>query len=129
MGAGVKPGATGKEIGYGTVDIIDSNSFIFNGLEETILPVVHFHGDIFEIPAGTSNLLSSQKYENQMFSNGRNVFGILPHFEITESMFHVWKLRFPEFRIAVSEMTNAKEKIQMINSVGRNIFQNIIRKS
>lgn len=128
LGAEVKQGASGGEIGIGSVEVLDTTNFLFEGLEKK-LEVVHFHGDVFSIPSGTQNLLSSSKYENQMFSNGRNTFGILPHFEITESMFYTWMSRFPEFRKAVQEIGDIPERIQQINTIGHSIFRNIIRKS
>lgn len=129
IGAEVSPGKFGKEIGLGFVEIENSSDVIFSGIDEKILPVIHFHGDVFSLPEGTSNLMSSKKYKNQMFSNGTNIYGILPHFEVTETMFYVWKERFPEFRTVVDGSLDVSEKIQHINSLGRIIFKNIIKKS
>ncbi len=43
----------------------------------------HWHGDVFELPAGAVSLASSALTEHQAFSFGANAYGILFHPEAT----------------------------------------------
>lgn len=126
MGGIVKIGENGGEIGFGTVEVIDSSNRLFQNITDSKLPTLHFHRDIFTLPPGTTPLLSSEKYDLQMFSNNRNAYGILPHFEVTESMYQVWKNRFPEFKSAVISEINISEKIEKINSIGKTLIRNLL---
>ena len=63
LGAEVR--STGRvEIGYGLLGLTDpGHKSVLAGLEST--PVLHWHGDEFEIPAGASRLAQTSGFPNQ----------------------------------------------------------------
>ena len=48
------------------------------------VPVLHWHGDTFDLPEGTERLASSPAYQNQAFRFGRNVLALQCHPEMGE---------------------------------------------
>ncbi|HNV87056.1 MAG TPA: GMP synthase [Candidatus Omnitrophota bacterium] len=50
----------------------------------------HWHGDTFDLPAGSIHLAKSARYENQAFRHGDRVYGLQFHLEMTESMIREW---------------------------------------
>ena len=52
------------------------------GLPATLTPF-HWHGDIFELPAGAVTLASSEKTPCQAFRHGDKTYGFQFHFEVT----------------------------------------------
>jgi GMP synthase (glutamine-hydrolysing) len=43
----------------------------------------HWHGDVFELPAGAEALVSSEATRNQAFRYGASAYGFLFHLEAT----------------------------------------------
>lgn len=82
MGAGVRPNEE-KEIGWFLVagETTDSAGELFSFPEE--LPVFHWHGETFDLPAGAVRLARSAACENQAFQLGRRVIGMQFHLETT----------------------------------------------
>lgn len=81
LGARVYPGKAGKEIGWGTVSLTPA------GLEGPLsalagVPVLHWHGDTFDLPLGAVLLASSDRYRHQAFSFGRNGLALQFHPEV-----------------------------------------------
>lgn len=79
-----------KEIGFHPIavhDDIPDNPL--RGLAE--IPILHWHGDTFELPAGTELLASSHAYRHQAFRRGRNILALQFHAEMGEDeRFHAW---------------------------------------
>ena len=50
------------------------------------LTVLHWHGDVFDLPAGAVNLASSELTAHQAFRYGDSAYGLLFHLEMTEDM-------------------------------------------
>ncbi len=46
----------------------------------------HWHGDIFDLPAGAVSLASSDLTPHQAFRHGEKTYGLLFHLEMTENM-------------------------------------------
>ena len=46
----------------------------------------HWHGDIFDLPAGAVSLASSELTPHQAFRHGEKSYGLLFHLEMTENM-------------------------------------------
>lgn len=55
------------------------------------LPVLHWHGDTFDLPEGATLLASSALYPNQAFSRGPNILALQFHPEMGEDpSFAIW---------------------------------------
>ena len=58
------------------------------GLEST--PVLHWHGDEFEIPAGASRLAQTSGFPNQAFAIGKRILGLQFHLETEHTQIERW---------------------------------------
>lgn len=80
LGASVGP-AGPKEIGFGPLML--SGAGKESPLRHLLdVPVLHWHGDAFEIPPGGTNLASTQNCANQAFMLGSSVLGLQCHLEV-----------------------------------------------
>jgi len=82
LGARVFPGPV-KEVGFAPVTISDA------GLDSPMrhlvdVPVLHFHGDTFDLPEGAELLASSDLYAHQGFRRGDNILALQCHPEMGE---------------------------------------------
>ncbi|HEY5252493.1 MAG TPA: type 1 glutamine amidotransferase [Acidimicrobiales bacterium] len=90
LGATVTTGET-PEIGVGQVTLGPEGRIDpLLGPEGEGLPVVHWHGDTFAIPAGAVHLASSDRYENQAFRYGDRVYGVQFHLEVDDEVAAGW---------------------------------------
>ncbi len=88
LGARVYPG-NGKEIGWHPLFLSDEGrSSPLERLEG--LPVLHWHGDTFDLPACSSLLASTNDYPHQAFSVGKRVLGLQFHLEVTPRDLERW---------------------------------------
>jgi len=90
LGAKVYPGPY-KEIGWSPLEL--SNEGIQSPLahlaaEQTT--VLHWHGDTFDLPVGSTHLASSSKYQNQAFSWGKCGLALQFHPEVTARNLERW---------------------------------------
>jgi GMP synthase (glutamine-hydrolysing) len=88
LGARVYPGPA-KEIGVSPLQLSEA------GKTSCLAPlagqpVLHWHGDTFDLPEHAQRLASTAAYENQAFSLGRNVLGLQFHPEVDGSRFERW---------------------------------------
>ncbi len=92
LGAEVRPGPR-PEIGFLDVRVSDPDDPVIGALapEATVL---HWHGDVFDLPDGARSLASSAATEHQAFRYG-NAWGVLFHPEADAAMLESW-LRVPE---------------------------------
>lgn len=77
-----------KEIGYSPVSVSGNAPAYFAPLDN--LPVLHWHGDRFEIPAQATLLASSDVCDNQAFSVGNYALAFQFHLEVTASGLESW---------------------------------------
>jgi GMP synthase (glutamine-hydrolysing) len=88
LGARVFPGPQ-KEIGWAALQLTESGrASCLRELEGQ--PVLHWHGDTFELPAGAELLASTSAYSNQAFAVGPTVLGLQFHPEVDARRFEQW---------------------------------------
>jgi GMP synthase (glutamine-hydrolysing) len=92
LGAEVRP-AEKKEIGFAPVTVHDGDDPVLGGLAPNTT-VLHWHGDVFELPDGATSLASSELTEHQAFRHG-NAWGVLFHPEADLALLEAW-LAVPE---------------------------------
>ncbi|MDR3652795.1 MAG: amidotransferase [Paludibacter sp.] len=80
LGAKVYPNKQ-KEIGWFDVNLANSNT-MFESFENSF-PVFHWHGDTFDLPVGSTHLMSSDVCKNQAFLFNEKVLGLQFHLEVT----------------------------------------------
>mgnify|MGYP001791508389 CR=1 FL=1 len=90
LGARVYPGGE-KEIGWSNIVLseVGKNSPLVN-LDVENTPILHWHGDTFDLPQGATRLASSSLYENQAFSYGKASMGLQFHPEVTQTGLQRW---------------------------------------
>lgn len=86
LGAEVYPNKQ-KEIGWFDVKLSETAKRhpLFEGFEDQF-PVFHWHGDTYDLPAGSIHLISSDSCLNQAFLYKDKVLGLQFHFEVTEQL-------------------------------------------
>jgi len=88
LGAGVAPMGV-KEIGFGPLTLTaEGQSSALAGLAAT--PVLHWHGDQFEIPPGAMRLAGTPTCPNQAFALGATVLGLQFHLEADTCRIEHW---------------------------------------
>ncbi|MGE0006975.1 MAG: glutamine amidotransferase [Parvibaculaceae bacterium] len=88
LGARVYP-ACAKEIGFAPVRLSAEGEISCLGALAG-LPVLHWHGDTFDLPAGATRLASTDICENQAFSLGQDLLAMQFHPEASEVGFERW---------------------------------------
>jgi len=96
LGAQVSRGAQ-LEIGAGTVALSEAGRAdpVLGAAGRGELPVVHWHHDTFELPAGAVRLASSALYPNQAFRAGACVYGLQFHVEVDRELAAGWREHLP----------------------------------
>jgi GMP synthase (glutamine-hydrolysing) len=91
LGASVTVNPRGKELGWHRVTMGGAapDDAIFRSFHrsETVL---HWHGEVFEPPAGAVSLASSERTECQAFRWGKHAWGLLFHLEADPSLISTW---------------------------------------
>lgn len=88
LGAKVYPGSE-KEIGFAPLTLTDEGRASCLGVFESN-PVLHWHGDIFELPQGATCLASTRICPNQAFAYGPNAIAFQFHPEAGMRGFERW---------------------------------------
>lgn len=88
LGARVYPGGR-KEIGWGPLRLTQAGQASPLAALDGV-PVLHWHGDTFDLPDGCELLASTDVYERQAFSLGPNVLGLQCHPEADARRFERW---------------------------------------
>ncbi len=83
LGAAVRCGPQ-KEIGWYPVRLSQaaSEDRLWSGMPPQFA-AMHWHGDVFDLPAGAVNLASSELTPHQAFRYGKSAYGLLFHLEMT----------------------------------------------
>jgi len=90
MGASVYAGDH-PEVGWGEVTLTPSGLAdpLMAGIDH-VFPVLHWHGETFDLPEGAVHLAYSEKFENQAFRAGSKTYGLQFHLEVDEEMVREW---------------------------------------
>lgn len=108
MGARVYPGPV-KEVGFAPVTI---NPLGLNSPLRHIegVPVLHWHGDTFDLPEGVELLASSDSYPHQAFRRGDNILALQCHAEMGEDpRFDAWLADEPYVEAAGTTVARMRE--------------------
>ncbi|HEX5990145.1 MAG TPA: type 1 glutamine amidotransferase [Solirubrobacterales bacterium] len=87
LGAEVRPGEA-PEIGFAPVEVVDPEDPVIGGLAPRA-EVLHWHGDVFDLPEGATHLASSERTACQAFRAG-NAWGVLFHPEADFALVEAW---------------------------------------
>lgn len=95
LGARVYPGGR-QEVGFAPVALhaVAAESPLRHLVG---LPMLHWHGDTFDLPAGAELLASTDAYAHQAFRRGPNVLALQFHAEMGEDpRFDSWLAKWPD---------------------------------
>ena len=93
LGARVYPGP-GQEIGFHPLSFVDPASPLRH-LADT--PILHWHGDTFDLPDDVELLASTPAYPHQAFRRGPNILALQFHGELgLDPRFDEWLRQWPE---------------------------------
>jgi GMP synthase (glutamine-hydrolysing) len=87
LGAGVRAGE-GLEIGFAPVEVSEPGDPLLGGLAPRT-DVLHWHGDVFDLPDGAQHLASSERTGCQAFRAG-SAWGVLFHPEADFALVEAW---------------------------------------
>ncbi|MCB5187599.1 glutamine amidotransferase [Methylobacillus caricis] len=90
LGADVYAGEQGKEIGWSPLSLSEKGRESPLAALADACPVLHWHGDTFDLPAGAVHLASSALYINQAFAYGRHGLALQFHIEVTAVGLERW---------------------------------------
>ncbi|MFD4789922.1 glutamine amidotransferase [Streptomyces sp. NPDC058459] len=98
LGAAVAPGPA-TEIGYAPLALTpEGMTSALRHLAD--VPVLHWHNDCFELPAGARHLASTARYLHQAFAVGAHVLGLQFHLETDHRDIEHWLMGHAEALIA-----------------------------
>ncbi len=88
LGAEVYIGKQGPEIGWYDLNVNGAGKKTSaRHLDVEHISMLQWHGDTFDLPQGAELLASSDSYENQIFSWGKNALALQCHIEATPRIF------------------------------------------
>lgn len=87
LGAEVRPGER-PELGFAPVEIHDPTDPVLGALAPRT-SALHWHGDVFDLPAGATPLASSEQTDLQAFRHG-SAWGVLFHPEADMALVDSW---------------------------------------
>jgi GMP synthase (glutamine-hydrolysing) len=125
MGAEVRPGPA-KEIGWGALTLTDvgkTGPLRHLGAE----PVMHWHGDMFDLPPGAERLASTEICPNQAFSKGPAILGCQFHPEVMANGFERWLIGHASEIAAVGLSPNVlRHETEMYGPAAEDRGRNVI---
>jgi GMP synthase (glutamine-hydrolysing) len=91
LGYSVFKGTQGKEIGWKVIDVNEAGMRTpVRHFEKSLTPVMHWHGDTFDLPEEAVLLASTDLYPNQVFQVGRRILGFQCHIEVDRKTVRSW---------------------------------------
>lgn len=105
MGARVYPGPA-KEVGFHALSHVDAGSPLRHLAR---IPLLHWHGDTFDLPEGAELLASTPAYPHQAFRRGANILALQFHAEMgVDPRFGAWVEQWP---CALAEVGSSADAI------------------
>jgi GMP synthase-like glutamine amidotransferase len=104
LGAQLLAAAMGARVYRGHADEIGPGQITLTGAGETDavlgaagtpVPVMHWHGDTFDLPEGAVHLARSGPYPHQAFRVGQNAWGFQFHVEVDQTLAAAWRPHLP----------------------------------
>ncbi len=85
------------EVGPGTVALTAEGRAdpVLGAAGKPVLPVVHWHGETFDIPQNAARLAAGELYPNQAFRTGRCAYGLQFHIELDAPLLEGWQEHLP----------------------------------
>jgi GMP synthase (glutamine-hydrolysing) len=128
LGTPVTPGKH-KEIGWHRVTLTDAAATdpLWANVESSFM-AYHWHGDVFDLPAGATPLASSKLTKCQAYRYGRAAYGVLFHMEVTDSIMRGMISAFAdELRAANIDQQHivdkAKHYLPALQTIGGLVFR------
>jgi GMP synthase (glutamine-hydrolysing) len=120
MGARVFPGTSGFELGWAPVRLTEAG--MKHPLAEVTgddAPVLHWHGDTFDLPNGATLLASTSRYRHQAFAVGNYGLALQFHVETDADGLEQWFVAFAgEIRKSGADMLQNLRRDTALHSVG-----------
>ncbi len=130
LGGAVGPNPQ-KEIGWGRVDVADSDEArAWFGATRSFLSF-HWHGETYTLPPGAACIASSPHCGNQAFVLGRNL-GMQCHVEMTPEMVRTWcesgkdeiaRCACPSVQAASEIQAQLPSRIAALNAVAARLYE------
>lgn len=107
MGAHVYAGPV-KEVGFHALSFVDPASPLG---QLANVPVLHWHGDTFDLPPDVELLASTKAYRHQAFRRGPNILALQFHAEMgLDPRFDEWMCQWPEAAVEAGSTTAALDR-------------------
>lgn len=95
LDARVYPGTAGVELGWEPVQLTaNGRQHALIHVAENNAPVLHWHGDTFDLPTGATLLASTQRYPHQAFAVGNYGLALQFHVETNQAELEQWFVAF-----------------------------------
>ncbi len=95
LGAKVFPGTNGVELGWAPVRLTEEGrQHALADVAGGDYPVLHWHGDTFDLPEGATLLASSSRYAHQAFAVGNHGLALQFHVETDADELEQWFVAF-----------------------------------
>jgi GMP synthase (glutamine-hydrolysing) len=95
LDAKVYPGAAGVELGWAPIELSGTGrDHPLSVVAANSTPVLHWHGDTFDLPAGARLLASTERYKHQAFAVGARALALQFHVETDEAELEQWFVAF-----------------------------------
>lgn len=128
LGSPITNGAQ-KEIGWHPVTLSAQGQAdaLFTGCPQSFTPL-HWHSDVYNLPAGATLLASTQMTPCQAFRFGNNAYGVLFHMEITPGVLAGWANEFAsemaEVGLTESDLlAGGDTHLPTLEPIGRGVFE------